>query len=41
VTEAGGRITDFAGNAFETDGAETLATNGLIHQEMAEILAGR
>ena len=41
VTEAGGRITDFAGNAFKTDGAETLATNGLIHQEMAEILAGR
>jgi myo-inositol-1(or 4)-monophosphatase len=41
VTEAGGRITDFAGNPFKGDGAETLATNGLIHQEMVEVLAGR
>jgi myo-inositol-1(or 4)-monophosphatase len=41
VTEAGGRITDFAGHAFTTDGAQTLATNGLIHQEMADVLAGK
>ncbi len=41
VTEAGGRITDFAGNAFTTDGAQTLATNGLIHQEMIDVLAGK
>src|SRR5207245_6499012 len=41
VTEAGGRITDFAGQPFKGDGAETLATNGLIHQEMVEVLAGR
>lgn len=40
VTEAGGRITDFAGNPFQGDGAETLATNGLIHREMVEVLAG-
>src|SRR5207249_2659472 len=30
VTEAGGRMTDFAGNPFKGDGAETLATNGII-----------
>lgn len=41
VTEAGGRITDFAGNPFKTDGAQTLATNGLIHQEMVEVLSNR
>jgi len=41
VTEAGGRVTDFAGSSFKTDGAQTLATNGLIHQEMVEILTGR
>jgi myo-inositol-1(or 4)-monophosphatase len=41
VTEAGGRITGFAGNPFKGDGAETLATNGLIHQAMIEILAGK
>src|SRR5437867_9236748 len=41
VTEAGGRITDFAGRPFKADGAETLATNGLIHAEMIEVLAGR
>jgi myo-inositol-1(or 4)-monophosphatase len=41
VTEAGGRITDFAGNSFNGDGAETLATNGLIHHEMVEVLTGR
>jgi myo-inositol-1(or 4)-monophosphatase len=41
VTEAGGRVTDFAGQPFKGDGAETLATNGLIHQAMIEVLAGR
>ena len=41
VTEAGGRITDFAGSSFKTDGAQTLATNGLIHQEMVAVLSGR
>ena len=41
VSEAGGRITDFAGKPFKGDGAETLATNGLIHAEMIEVLAGR
>ena len=41
VSEAGGRITDFTGKPFKGDGAETLATNGLIHQEMVKVLAGR
>jgi len=41
VTEAGGRITDFAGRPFKADGAETLATNGLIHPEMVEVLSNR
>ncbi len=41
VAEAGGRITDFVGNSFKTDGAQTLATNGLIHQEMVEVLTGK
>src|SRR3989449_9382157 len=40
VSEAGGRITDFTGKPFKGDGAETLASNGLIHQEMVKVLAG-
>ena len=39
VTEAGGRITDFAGKAFSIYGKETLASNGLVHQAMLEVLA--
>lgn len=38
VKEAGGRITDFAGNAFNPFGAETLASNGRIHDAMLEVL---
>ena len=45
VQEAGGRVTDFAGAAFNIDSRETLATNGLVHgalmHEFAEIFAGR
>ena len=41
VAEAGGRITDFAGTPFKGDGAETLATNGLIHQAMIDVLTGK
>jgi len=40
VTEAGGRVTGFAGNAFSLDSAETLASNGLIHDEMVTLLTG-
>jgi myo-inositol-1(or 4)-monophosphatase len=31
VQEAGGRVTDFRGNAFQLDSHETLASNGLVH----------
>jgi myo-inositol-1(or 4)-monophosphatase len=38
VTEAGGRVTDLKGQPFHIDGKEILASNGLIHQEMLEVL---
>jgi len=34
VSEAGGRVSDFAGQPFHPGGKEILATNGLIHDEM-------
>ena len=43
--EAGGRVTDFSGGPFQIDSRETLASNGLLHDELlAEfqaIFAGR
>lgn len=41
VTEAGGTVTDFAGNPFSINSQETLASNGLLHQAMVEVLAGK
>lgn len=45
VTEAGGRVTDVRGGAFNLLGDEVFASNGLVHDEMlqvfAEILARR
>jgi myo-inositol-1(or 4)-monophosphatase len=45
VEEAGGKVTRFDGSPFQIDSRETLATNGLIHDELlrefAEIFAGR
>jgi myo-inositol-1(or 4)-monophosphatase len=45
VEEAGGRITDFSGGPFELHSRETVASNGLIHDELVnefqEIFAGR
>jgi myo-inositol-1(or 4)-monophosphatase len=45
VTEAGGRVTDFAGGAFQLNSNEVLATNGKIHDEMvgmfSDLFAGR
>jgi len=45
VEEAGGKVTRFDGSPFEIDSRETLASNGLIHDELlrefAEIFAGR
>lgn len=41
VTEAGGTLTDFSGNPFSIYRKELLATNGLVHDRMKEILAKR
>ncbi|MBI3599447.1 MAG: inositol monophosphatase [Nitrospinae bacterium] len=38
VKEAGGMITNFRGGEFSIYKGETLASNGLIHQEMIDIL---
>lgn len=38
VQEAGGRVTDLFGGGFSLQSPHVLATNGLIHEEMAEIL---
>lgn len=39
VKEAGGKINDFKGGPFSVFGKECLASNGLIHDEMLEVLA--
>jgi myo-inositol-1(or 4)-monophosphatase len=45
VREAGGRVTRFDGSPWLLDSRETLATNGLLHDELMqnfqEIFAGR
>jgi len=45
VEEAGGRVTDFSGGPFQLNSRETLASNGLIHNELLgefeQIFAGR
>lgn len=45
VREAGGTVTRMDGTPFRIDSRETLASNGIIHQEvmdtMADIFAGR
>ena len=38
VTEAGGKITDFKGKPFDIYSGEILASNGLIHEEMLEVI---
>jgi len=38
VKEAGGRISDFKNREYNIHGVETLATNGLIHQQMLDVL---
>ncbi|HEX16248.1 MAG TPA: inositol monophosphatase [Deltaproteobacteria bacterium] len=38
VEEAGGEVTDFDGNPPDIFGQEIVASNGLIHQEMLEVL---
>lgn len=45
VEEAGGRISDFAGQPFQLNSHEVLASNGLIHDELVglfqDMFAGR
>jgi myo-inositol-1(or 4)-monophosphatase len=37
VTEAGGKVTDFAAGPFQLDSQETLASNGLIQAELIDL----
>ena len=39
LEEAGGRVTDFNGGPFSIYKKETLASNGLLHDEMRTVLA--
>lgn len=41
VQEAGGKVTDFKGNPYSPYQPHILATNGLIHDEMVEVVNGR
>lgn len=41
LTEAGGKVTAFDGGRFDVYGDEILATNGLIHGAMQDVLSGR
>jgi myo-inositol-1(or 4)-monophosphatase len=38
VEEAGGRVTNYAGEPYSIYGQTIIATNGLIHQEIVEVL---
>jgi myo-inositol-1(or 4)-monophosphatase len=41
VAEAGGRITNMAGEPFSSRGRHVLATNGRIHDAMLDVIRGR
>ncbi len=38
ITEAGGKVTDFQGQPFNIYSGEILASNGLIHEEMLQVI---
>lgn len=38
INEAGGTVSDFKGSRFSVFSQETLASNGIIHKEMLEVL---
>jgi myo-inositol-1(or 4)-monophosphatase len=38
VAEAGGRVTDFQGGPPDSSGRETVASNGLIHDTLIQVL---
>ncbi len=40
VTEAGGRVTDVRGAAFNLLGDDVFASNGRVHEQMLEVFAG-
>ncbi len=40
VREAGGRVTTFSGQDYRPGDHETLASNGLVHEEMRQVAAG-
>jgi myo-inositol-1(or 4)-monophosphatase len=40
VEEAGGTVSDFGGEPFDPFAERALASNGLIHAEMVEVLRG-
>jgi myo-inositol-1(or 4)-monophosphatase len=39
VAEAGGRVTDFSGGLFSNYKPEVVASNGLVHDRMIEVLS--
>jgi myo-inositol-1(or 4)-monophosphatase len=39
VAEAGGRVTNMAGEPFTSRGGHVLATNGHLHQPMQDVIA--
>ena len=41
ATEAGATVTDWDNSEMPNDGSRIIATNGLIHNEMIEILTKR
>ncbi len=38
ITEAGGKVTDFKGEPFSIYSEEILASNGLIHEQMIQVI---
>jgi myo-inositol-1(or 4)-monophosphatase len=40
IEEAGGKVTNFIGNPYSVYDKETLATNGLIHDQMLKAING-
>jgi myo-inositol-1(or 4)-monophosphatase len=40
VMEAGGRVTNYAGDAFFMEGDSVIATNGVIHQDLLNVIEG-
>jgi len=38
VEEAGGKMSNFSDEPFDISGEQTLASNGLLHQEVIEVL---